>query len=98
MRKEDKLFCISLHLLRRYDESEVVEKQELEFELVELCLRETSDLRIPRISVEYIAEKFTGDCDASNDKSMDVIRVDNKRAPRSLGGEARHAVKIHEEG
>lgn len=63
----------------------------------QVCEVETH-LRVPRISVEYIAEKFTGDCDASNDKSMDVIRVDNKRAPRSLGGEARHAVKIHEEG
>lgn len=92
------MFCISLHLLRRYDEPEVVEKQKLEFELIELCLGETSDLRIPRISVKYIAEEFTCDCDASNNKSMDVIRVDDKCAPCSLGGKARHAVKIHEEG
>lgn len=84
MRKEDELFCISLHLLGRYDEPEVIEKQKLEFELVELCLRETSDLRIPGISVKYIAEEFTGDCDSSNDKSMNVIRVDDKRAACGL--------------
>lgn len=98
MRKEDKLLGISLHLVRRYDEPEVVEKQKLEFKLIELCLGETSDLRIPRISVKYIAEEFTGDCDASNDKSMHVIGVDDKRASCCLRGEARHAVKIDEEG
>jgi hypothetical protein len=61
-------------------------------------LRKTSHLGVSGISVKYITEEFTGHGDPCNDQSVDVVRVDNKGTGGSLGSEARHAVKIDEEG
>lgn len=44
------LFGVALHLLRGDDEAEVVQEEELQFELVELGLREATDLEWSRHS------------------------------------------------
>lgn len=72
-REKDELFCVSLHFLWRYDETEVIEEEELKLELVKLSLWKAADLRISRIGVKYIAEEFTGDGDTGNDKPVHVI-------------------------
>ena len=60
--------------------------------------KNTTHLGVSRIGIEYITEEFTGDSNAGNDQPVDVVRVDNKGPARSVGSEARHAVKINEKG
>ena len=45
-RESDKMLGVKMHLLGRDDESEVIQKQELELELVELWKREAAYLKI----------------------------------------------------
>lgn len=44
LREQNQLLSIRLHLRCRYHESEIVEQEELEFELVEFWEREATDL------------------------------------------------------
>lgn len=55
-------------------------------------------LGVSRVGIKHVTEEFTGHGDACNDQSVDVVRVDDKGTAGSLGGEARHPVKIDEEG
>lgn len=94
--EKDKLFRIFLHLFRRYNETEVIKEEKLEFELVEFRLRETPNLGISGISVKYVAEEFTGDSDPRDNKSMHVIRVDNEGPSTCLLGQPRHPIEIYQ--
>lgn len=96
MGEKDKLLCILLHLFRGYNQTEVVEEEKLEFELVELCLRETPNLGISGIGVEYVAEEFTGDGDPCDNQPMHVIRVDNESSTNGLLGQPGHPIKVYQ--
>lgn len=56
-----------------------------------------TNLCIPRVCVEYIAKELACHGHASDNQTMDVVRVDYKRFAAQLGGKFRHSVKVYEE-
>jgi hypothetical protein len=53
-------------------------------------------LGVSRIGVEHITEELACYGYASDNQSVDVVRVDHKRFARDLGGQFGHSIKIDE--
>jgi len=95
--KEDELFSISLHLSSRDDQTKVVDEKELEFQFIQLCERQTTNLCISRICVKHIAKELAGDGNTSDDQPVDVVRVNHKASPDRIVAHFAHAVEIDKE-
>lgn len=78
-------------------EPEVVEKEELEFELVELGLGKAADLCISRIRIEHIAEELARHRHPRDHQPMHIIAIDHERPSLRLQAQLRHSVKVDEE-
>jgi hypothetical protein len=55
-----------------------------------------TDLCIAGVCIEYIAEKLAGNCDSSDNETMNIIRVDNEGPAGRIGSELAHPVKVDE--
>jgi len=67
-----------LHFVTWDGQLEIVQEQELEFELIQLELRESSHLCIAGVCVKNVAEEFTGDCYSGDYEAVNVVTVDDK--------------------
>lgn len=61
------------------------------------CRLVGTNLGVTGVRVEYVAEKLAGDGNASDDESMDIVRIYNESTVCSVGSELGHAVEIDEE-
>lgn len=74
----DQHTAVSLELFNRDGKTEVVEKQELKFQMIQLHQGEASDLCVSGIRVEYIGEELARTSHASDDQSMNVETVNDE--------------------
>ena len=84
----EELLGVALHFVDGDAQSEVVEKQELEFQLVEFGLRESPNFGVARIGVKNIGEEFRGDGNTGDEEPVDVVTVNCKGAEVGGGGGA----------
>jgi len=88
---------IHLHLFRGDHESEVVEEEEMQLELIKFVLREATDLGVARICVKHVREKLGRDGYTCYNEAMDVTAVNDELVAGRLFRELGHAIEINEE-
>lgn len=90
----DQHSSVGLHLLKRHSQAEVVEQQELQFQMIKLHQWEPTNLThvrhdskfcvqsaylcVSRVGVEYVREEFTCASDTCDYESVDVEAVHYK--------------------